>query len=575
VAGLFLAALSVTPSGRKAVSYTGSQHEGFAAMHEVPCSNAGQNCNETTCCKAAGTRCYEKDKGWALCKNECVAGPDPTDQGPAPWRCTALGHRAPGHYVWPPAAPLVQPWVRVNCSNSSENCLETRCCQDAGLACFQKNRSWAHCKTVCSDGPDPTDVDPLPWRCKQLGGRTPGTAPTSTTSEWVPKLCAAKSRNCLFCGCCRDPGHACFRKNDSFAMCAHSCAKGVHLEDPDNWKNWTCTQLGGRTPGPVHTPRPPQLAPWVKDHCADMHENCAISKCCKDENMQCFEQERGHALCLFKCIANHTKFSHHHQCSREAKGNTSEDCRFNGKTWTCREVGPRTLRSWSWPSLFCTHVMRFHSYEVEIVKLQLQQDEHFRGGIFACDQYAVYASDTSSGTFLGSGPYGPVRTRWFKTAPVWRSEANTAGNTLLFMNFWEAVRWDLQYKCCHWTIKADPDAVLLPGRLRGALSHRMDRPNFITTCGTMMYGATETISVKGLERYFSNENPCRSLPWHDWGEDKWLGICLQRMGVAPVFDGSLVGDNLCYGANCWDYHSAYHPFKNANAWMWCYRTAMR
>jgi len=265
----------------------------------------------------------------------------------------------------------------------------------------------------------------------------------------------------------------------------------------------------------------------------------------------------------------------------EAKGNTSEECRYNGKTWTCRELGPRTLRNWSWPSLFCTHVMRLYSYEVDIVKAQLQQPESFRGGIFACDQYAIYASDTGSGTFIGVGPYGPVRTRWFKSAPVGRSEANTAGNTLLFMNFWEAVRWDLQYKCCDWTIKADPDAVLLPDRLRGVLSHRMGWPNFITTCNkhfrfALMFGATEAISTQGLERYFANENTCRSLPWQPWGEDKWMTICLQKLGVAPVFDGGLVADGQCYGADCRNpYHSAYHPFKNPNSWMWCYRTTMR
>eukprot|EP00419_Tripos_fusus_P032539 CAMPEP_0172787086 /NCGR_PEP_ID=MMETSP1074-20121228/206274_1 /TAXON_ID=2916 /ORGANISM="Ceratium fusus, Strain PA161109" /LENGTH=477 /DNA_ID=CAMNT_0013624107 /DNA_START=730 /DNA_END=2161 /DNA_ORIENTATION=- len=412
----------------------------------------------------------------------------------------------------------------------------------------------------------------LPWRCKQLGGRTPGVAPAPKTAEWVSKFCAKKNESCLLQKCCRDPGHTCFQKDGNFARCGHTCAKGMHLDDQDNWKNWTCKQLGGRTPGPVLVPRPQKLAPWVKDHCADMHENCAVSKCCKDKNMQCFEQQPGHAQCLYTCLAKNTKFAHHHQCAMEAKGNTSKKCKHNGKTWTCRELGPRTLpTTWGSPSLFCTHVMRLHSYEVNIVKLQLQQDETFRGGIFACDQYAIYASDTPRGSFLGMGPYGPVRTRWFRSAPVWISQDNTAANTLLFMNFWEAVRWDLQYKCCDWTIKADPDAVLLPDRMRGALSHRMGGASFITTCdkgfsvGPMMFGATEAISTQGLERYFSNENACRSMPWQPWGEDKWMGICLKALGVSPVFDGGFVGDNLCYGANCQNGHSSsYHPFKDPN-----------
>jgi len=580
VAGLSVAALVLSPVGFNAMSKSSSKHDGLVAMHAMPCSNTGHNCYETKCCKAAGTRCYEKKRGWAFCKKECVAGPDPTDPHPSPWTCTALGLRTPGHYVWP-TTPQIQPWVRMNCSKTLENCLKTRCCQDGGLACFQKNSRWAHCKTICSDGPDPTDADNLPWKCKQLGGRTPGTAPAPKTAAWVSKLCAAKSQNCFASGCCQDPGHTCFQKDTKFAKCEHTCSKGMDLEDPINWTNWTCKKLGGRTPGPILTPRPQKLASWVKDHCSDLYENCASSKCCKDEKMQCFEQHPGHAWCLYKCLSNHMKFSHHHQCAREAKANTSEECKYNNKTWTCRELGPRTLPSWGWPSLFCAHVMRFHSYEVGIVKLQLQQDQTFRGGIFACDQYAVYASDAPSGTLLGIGPYGPVRTRWFRSAPVWRSSDNTAANTLLFMNFWEAVRWDLQYKCCNWTIKADPDAVLLPDRLRNALSSRMGFTNFITTCKkwygpAIMYGATEAISTQGLERYFSDENACRSLPWQPWGEDRWMSNCLQRLGVAPVFDGSLVGDDGCYGKDCRNpSRSAYHRFKNAKAWMWCYHAATR
>jgi len=298
--------------------------------------------------------------------------------------------------------------------------------------------------------------------------------------------------------------------------------------------------------------------------------------------MQCFEQQPGHAWCLYKCLANHTQFSHHHQCAKEAKGNTTEDCTYNGQTWTCRKLGPRTLPPWGWPSMFCTQVMRLFSYEAGIVKIQLQQDEHFHGGIFACDQYAVYASDTARGTLLGIGRYGPVRTRWFKSAPVWRSSDNTAANTLLFMNFWEAVRWDLQYKCCHWTIKADPDAVLLPDRLRLAVNRfgPVGQPKFVTNCGRwnppVMWGALEVISQQAIEKYFSNEGTCKSLPWNGWGEDKWMEACLKSLAIPAVFDGTMVGDAHCHGLDCRNKkNSAYHKFKDANAWMWCYRTAMQ
>merc|ERR1712032_1308381 len=402
-----------------------------------------------------------------------------------------------------------------------------------------------------------------------------GHAGPTKAAGWVEKECASVNSTCAKSRCCKDSGHACFEKNASFAQCRVRCTPGIDLTDRNDWKSWTCKQLGGRTPGAHSPPHPQKLAPWVNKHCSDYHENCVSTKCCKDPTAQCYEHFPGQAKCMFKCLKDHKVFAHHKQCAKEAKGNTSKACKYDGKTWTCKELGPRTLRPWGWPSLFCIHVFRLHSYEANIIKMQLQKDGRFRGGIFTCDQYDVYASDVPDGTFVGDGPYGPVRTHWFQNAPVWRSEDNTAANTLLFMNFWEAVRWDMRYTCCDWTVKADPDAVMLPDRMRGTLSHKMSWLNFISTCQGKLYGAIEAIQTKGLQRYFNNEGQCRGMPWQPWGEDVWISRCLMSLGVVSAFDAGFVADNLCYGANCGNgYSSAYHPFKDSNAWMNCYNQAI-
>jgi len=204
-------------------------------------------------------------------------------------------------------------------------------------------------------------------------------------------------------------------------------------------------------------------------------------------------------------------------------------------------------------------------------------DGRFRGGIFSCDQYALYASDAPGGTHMGDGPLGPVRTKHFKSAPVWTSKDGTAANTALFMNVWEAVRWDGTYRCCQWTIKADPDAVVLPDRLRSSLKKYSGRQTYIVTCnkgfadGPMMFGAMEAISSGALTRYFQSESTCRNMPWQSWGEDLWMGKCLQGLGIPAVEDHGIVADNLCYGANCGNgYSAAFHPFKSKDAWMACY-----
>jgi len=226
--------------------------------------------------------------------------------------------------------------------------------------------------------------------------------------------------------------------------------------------------------------------------------------------------------------------------------------------------------------MFCLHVMRLQSYEAGLVKEQLKKDGRFHGGIFNCDQFAVYAHDAADGTFLGDGPYGPVRTHWFQSAPVGVSKDHTAANTQLFMNMWEAVRWDLQYQCCDWVVKVDPDAVIIPARMRIALSKKMSWLNYIATCKGTLYGAVEAIQTKSLQRYYDNEAKCRNMPWQAWGEDVWISRCLLSLGVYSAFDAGFVADNLCTGANCGNgFSSAFHPFKNVGTWMGCYNQAMR
>jgi len=287
---------------------------------------------------------------------------------------------------------------------------------------------------------------------------------------------------------------------------------------------------------------------------------------------------------MYSCKKDHKNLTMDKVC--QGKNATKERCALNGKKWTCDTLGPRTPRKWGWPSLFCVHVMRVNSYESDIVRAQLGMDGRFRGGIFTCDQYALYASDAPAGTAMGDGPLGPVRTHHFQNAPVWTSKDGTAANTALFQNVWEAVRWDGLYRCCDWTIKADPDAVILPDRLRWSLGQHLNQaqghPLFILTCdkgfadGPMMFGAVEAVTSSALDRYFNSESTCRNMPWQSWGEDLWLGKCLQSLGVWSQEDKGMVGDALCYGSNCGDPNrGAFHPFKNKDAWMGCYWQSTR
>mmetsp|Transcript_28739 Transcript_28739/g.89678 ORF Transcript_28739/g.89678 Transcript_28739/m.89678 type:complete len:625 (+) Transcript_28739:82-1956(+) len=534
---------------------------------EVECSATHENCNATRCCKVPGTQCYMKaDRMWALCRPSCHPGPDPTDIDDTPWTCKTLGERAPGHFKAPLNIMRAAPWVAKQCVEPGTNCNETRCCSQPGTACYRKNAAWASCKAGCIPGPDPSDADGNPWDCEQLGMRTPGIPPwPSAPAKWVAKACASDGEDCSELRCCVGAGMQCFKKNEHAAKCLVGCHPGVHMDD-DNDHPWNCTPLGGRTPGKAAIAvRGP--GKWVKENCSKTGtENCLHTRCCKEEGMQCYRNDDKWAGCLPSC----TQWK-----KMEVNGELVNE--KTNKSWSCEKLGTRTPRAWGTPSLFCFSVFRLYHEEANLMRNQLSKGI----GIFSCDNYATFCADR--GASLGDGPLGPLKTVHFQPAPVGRSKDGTAGNTALFMNVWEAVKWDGRYQTADWTIKADPDAVVIASRLRQKLKVHTGHPSFILTCGKagmpdgpMMFGSVEAISTQALHAYFNSESTCRSLPWQSWGEDLWMGNCLKSLGVSAVGDFGMVSDGVCLYANCGDPNAAaFHPFKTVRNWMSCYWGAVR
>lgn len=525
------------------------------------CSTASEGCFKTKCCKDPGLQCYTKKDDWAQCKASCAKGPDPSDVNPDPWSCEPLGTRTPGPAPPPNYGLRAAAWVQKLCAGPGDNCNETMCCKEPGKTCFAKVQGWAGCKPECvAGGPDPVDANSDPWDCDALGSRTPGVASgEGRAAAWVATDCSGGFDNCQQTKCCKDPGTQCFSKNSKWAMCRAECTPGPMLSDADEGL-WECKALGGRTPGMAQQNNlRMRTAPWVQTKCSKPGENCSSSMCCATETMQCYQKNGQWASCMRGCNPGAPQ--------KEDPDKTP---------WTCNKLGPRTPRPWQNPSLYCFHVMMVNSYEADIVRFEAQHNGGV--GIFACEQYDVFASDGE--VWLGDGPLGAVRTHHFDPAAVTRSVDGTAGNTALFMNVWAAVKWIGRWKLTDWTIKADPDAVILPDRLRyGHLKWHTGTPCFIVNCnkamitGPMMFGSMEAISRQALEKYFSNEAACQNN--YQYGEDRWFGNCLQSLGAQGAQDFGMVGDNVCTGANCADGKGAYHPFKNVGAWKQCYDTASR
>eukprot|EP00443_Scrippsiella_acuminata_P121047 CAMPEP_0115666526 /NCGR_PEP_ID=MMETSP0272-20121206/49460_1 /TAXON_ID=71861 /ORGANISM="Scrippsiella trochoidea, Strain CCMP3099" /LENGTH=202 /DNA_ID=CAMNT_0003105025 /DNA_START=9 /DNA_END=613 /DNA_ORIENTATION=+ len=54
------------------------------------------------------------------------------------------------------------------CSGAGADCRKTRCCQQAGTQCFEKNSQWAMCLPSCSPGLHKGDAVKEPWSCRVL-----------------------------------------------------------------------------------------------------------------------------------------------------------------------------------------------------------------------------------------------------------------------------------------------------------------------------------------------------------------------------------------------------------------------
>jgi len=532
----------------------------ISVAHAHNCSKMNENCFKTKCCSTPGTACYAKKGDWATCRASCTPGPDPVDANDDHWSCQVLGPRAPGPPPLPNYALKKAPWVDKKCAGAGENCEKSMCCKASGTQCFRKVKGWAACKESCvAGGPDVTDSNSDPWECKALGSRTPGVAQGGGfPAPWVKANCSDNGEDCSSTKCCKLDGQTCYEKNDKWAMCMPKCTPGPLLFDKE-YGIWSCKELGGRTPGIAQQDGHVRPAKWVEEKCSKAGDDCSKTMCCAGETLQCYRKNEKWASCMRGCNPGHPQ-----------KGDNDK------APWSCQALGPRTPRAWANPSLYCFHVIRVNSYEADITRFEASKDGGV--GIFACEQYDIFASDGEA--WLGDGPLGPIRTHHFTAAAITRSVDGTAGNTALFMNVWAAVNWIGRWKLTDWTIKVDPDAVLIPDRMRyNHLISHTEIPCYIVNCnkpmatGPMMFGSIESISRHGLEEYYKNPGKCN---WgYEFGEDRWFGGCLASLKVQGVQDFGEVGDGVCTGANCGDGKAAYHPFKNVGSWAACLAQATR
>jgi len=223
--------------------------------------------------------------------------------------------------------------------------------------------------------------------------------------------------------------------------------------------------------------------------------------------------------------------------------------------------------------LFCWSFAQ-PGYEVDILRRQLE----LNAGIFACDDQMIMSFDEMT---IGAGE-SEVKAVVCESMDSGISKDGTSANTLQFMKAWEVIKNDGRYAKNDWSVKVDPDAVLLPDRLRIHLNPHQGANTYIRNCdkpmseGAMMFGALEAISKSALDGYFANFDACNNeVPWQEWGEDLFMMRCLEHIGTTPSEDFGIIQDGVCKGVWCGDNSAAaFHPMKDVPAWEACWNDAV-
>merc|ERR1712217_660395 len=130
------------------------------------------------------------------------------------------------------------------------------------------------------------------------------------------------------------------------------------------------------------------------------------------------------------------------------------------------------------------------------------------------------------------------------------SQDGTWGNAKLFMAVWDKVIAGNRFRNYDFTLKVDPDAVLIPWKIRQHMSGHVGQNAYVVNCNKfpsspnfpMMFGAVEIFSSLAMDAYAAGSWRCgQQLPWGSWGEDYYMTHCLDFLGVGRIADFGVLG----------------------------------
>jgi len=189
--------------------------------------------------------------------------------------------------------------------------------------------------------------------------------------------------------------------------------------------------------------------------------------------------------------------------------------------------------------------------------------KELQASIYGCDDHTTFEAWSSEKKQWDTGDGGASIT-----------------NTDVFINVWEQVKAHGGYLKADWTVKVDPDAVMVADRLKNhiyALNAKKDMPIYLKNNhmdaglgNNGFLGAIEVFSKQAVQIYLDNWAGCKEAYGLDSGEDGFFKGCMDAMGVGFMVDGDMFDPDFSPGACINGERAAFHPLKEASQWRCCY-----
>lgn len=621
-AAALLTAAAMPAASRTRPAQT-SQSGGLAAVEslaeEAACVAEGANCADSKCCfdgGAKGLQCYAKNEGWAECHSACKKGVHPNETHGTydqygkfhldEWSCEELGKRSkpscttydeeskcpdercmwkgscfPACDVFPDAQSCglnkkcmwkdkcmeacdtfdsedtCQPdskcaWKNDKCEEGcwtfgAETCGQIDRCAWNGEQC--KDNCWTYfSEDQCGDHsrcmwrPTAKDTKCLP-ACSAFS--TKESCPANNGCTWdsetengpvacIPDPCGTPGEDCTKSQCCSQGrgagGMTCFAKDDNFATCMPQC------ESTGDHKDWSCKALGNRTLFPTG--------------CGWAGASCAKDKLCCNTGFSCIVKDDTFMGCT-QTVKKSTWASQNVAVPAGWQGTFVAGGRTEYQVPAAAEGQPV-----AGTSMYCFMAILPSSNEVTLMKLARNNKAH----IFGCDAHDVYHS-------------------WQSTKGSWDTGEATLTNTDVFINVWQQVMKKGRYLNYEWSVKADADAILIPGRLKQHMealrppayraiymkNNAMDKG--LGNNGFL--GAVEVFSKVAVQVYFDNQEGCHKTMGINAGEDGFFKGCMDALGVGFMVDAQMFNPDISPGVCNNEARAAFHPLKDPSNWQCC------